>query len=548
MKSYSRAGLLSAVAFVSLFIATAYSYAQSPMVLPGNISLRNTLLPLPEDNYSISNGATSFACQEDHNKGIWDVRCVRSGTSWASNPSQALINTIQAAMCYAFTQNGPNPVIQLPAGAYHIGGGIQIPPNVDVEGTGGTNYGFLTQLTTTDTTQPMFIQVPTKTFTCNGTPYTDSGAGGTLGNVSLFGGGTVANTDIGVLNTAGSDYIHNISFDNFGGACREVSGVGINSRGSYIFAQNCLEWFYFSGAYNTTGFTDTGTHAALNLSDVDSSWDHVEQVGFLQDGGYYNRYFLVGVNLGATWRLTDSFIQINPHNVWVGNTGGSIIISHNRFDDGWWDSIRLTSSNSNILFSDNIVNGYCTSRTLNPANFPTNPGGITTDPVCSGLESFNLGSQIHGNTFGQTPGQWASWAIGDVYLGGNVINGVPSVVDQPAGTFIGDIGGVSTNIGSDVTKSLYNITFDVTTGGPNLPLTNTGLGGRNYLHYYLNDSVASAYTGFTGGINDTYITINVANVNDSIANSATITTCSGATLTSGIHWFWVTSAHLYQVC
>jgi hypothetical protein len=512
----------------------------------GAANANNTLAPVPETEYETVGGVTTYTCNEDHDEGIWDVRC----RGWNSNPSTALTNTIQAAMCYFFTMPfAKAPVVHLPAGSFSLGGNISIPPLSDLEGVGGTEFGQLSQLTTTDTTQPMMTQVNSQSFTCGGTTFTASGNGATIGNLELIGGGAAANTDIGLENAADSDYIHNMTFTHFGGPGRTNISEGINSRGSHILGTSNLSWYFLSGAYNTSGFTDTAEHGSLELTDVDSSWDHVEETGFFQDSGYFNRFNLAGV-IFAGYRLTNSYIQINPHDVYVPIIGYSPIISHNRFDDAWWSGVLLTPSNNSVSVTDNLFLGYCTSPTLNPANFPSNPGGITTDAVCSAIESQNLGSNIALNSFSNNGAIWPSWSVGDVWAGANEIGGVPSTINEPGYHIIGAIGlgSLDGNTGSDVTLSLHNITWLMAPAAPVLQLTNnTGLGGSYFLHFYLNDTATTAYTTFEGGIQDTYITINVAGAGDSIANSATITTLSGATITSGIHGFWNSGTHLFQM-
>lgn len=529
----------------------------------GSAATPNTLSPVAETGYETVNGVTTYTCNEDHAKGIWDVRC----HGWSSNPSTALTNTIQLAMCYFFAPPagataGIPPEIMIPSGSYSLGGNISIPPGSDIEGVGGTEFGSLTQLTTTDTTQPMMTQVSSETFTCGGTAFTASGNGATIGNLTLRGGGTAANTDIGLVNGTGSDFIHNMTFTGFGGPGRTLSNSanGINSRGSYILATSNLEWYYFSGAYNPSSFADTNQHGSLELTDVDGSWDHVEETGFLQDTGYFNRYYLVGV-LWEGYRLVDSYIQINPHDLWVPIIGYNPIVSQNRFDDGWWDSVHLISTNSAIHVTNNMFLGYCTSPTLNPANFASNPGGITTDANCSAIESFNLGSTIALNTFEELGAIWPFWAIGDVFAGGNAINGAPSLIDQPGSSIIGNIGAsAAANFGADASRSLFNITATIGSGGipgggPNIPLTAlSGVPGHTFGHYFLHDASATNYTGFTGGIPDTFITI-LLGPNDTISPSSSITTCTGKPITgtggsiiTGTHWFWNNGNFLEEVC
>lgn len=530
----------------------------------GAANANNTLSPVAETGYETTGGVTTYTCNEDHAKGIWDVRC----HGWSSNPSTALTNTIQLAMCYFFAPpagaiSGISPTVYIPSGSYSLGGNISIPPGIDIEGVGGTQFGSWTNLTTTDTSQPMMTQVPSKVFTCSGTPFTASGNGATIGNLTLRGGSAAANTDIGLVNQAGSDYIHNITFTGFGGPGRTLSSSsnGLNSRGDNVLGISNLSWYFLSGAYNTSGFTDTAIHGSLELTDVDSSWDHVEETGFLQDSGYFNRYNLVGILFGG-YRFTNGFVQINPHDMWVVLVGYSPIISQNRFDDSWWD-FHMVNSNSAMEVVNNMFLGYCTSPTLNPANFPTNPGGITTDPNCSAIEVGNLGTHVAQNNFEELGAIWLNWPVFDVFADANVIGGVPSVIDEPGNNIGGFIGGVgSANNGTDASRSLYNLTATIGSGamggggGPNIPLSNVGLGGLSFSHYLLNDSSAANYTGFTGGIPDTYLTIQLG-PNSTITPSSTIFTCSGKPIIgrainaqgSSPHWFWNNSgALLEEVC
>jgi hypothetical protein len=493
-------------------------------------------LAVPEMQNVLVGGVSTVACAEDHNKGLWDVRC----RGWATNPSTALVNTIHDAMCYDFINGGPNPVIQLPAGPYSIGGNILIPPNVDVEGVGGTNFGFLTQLTTNDTSQPMFTQVGTMTFTCNGVPHVDSGAGGTLGNVSLFGGGTAANTDVGLVNAAGSDYIHNISFTNFGGSCRARSGAsnGINSRGSYIFFQSCLQWYYYGGSYNTSGFTDTAVHGSLQLDDQDSSWDQIYGSGQLADGGFYNRFLLTNVQLGGGpgTRLTNSFIQLAPHNVWVEpDSNGSYLIEGNHFDGAWWSSLEL---GENGTYSNNIINGYCISPTLNPANFPTNPGGVSTDPNCSGieLEQEALGSILQNNNIGESGAVWPAWPIGSIFATTNITGTIPTTINQPGNnTIIGQIGGNpgNGNPGADVSQSMHDISWRLNGN------VGTTLHFKFYKHLILSDTVATSYSTLDGLYPDAFVTLQVGS-HDTVTPSATIVTCGNANIVGPLGPIWFT--------
>lgn len=512
----------------------------------GAANALNTLAPVPEVNYKTTSGNTAFACQEDQNRGDWDVRCTRNGTNWATNPSQALINTIQAAVC-ARIGGGPLPIIHIPAGTYTIGGNISLPPGVDVEGTGSSEYGSETVLNTSDPTKAMFTHVGSQVFTCNGVPTTVNQGGGELGNLTLNGGGITSPNDVGLINNTGgatNEYIHNISFTGFGGPGR-ILGAGANgqnSRGSHIFFAADLGWYMFSGAYNTSGFTDTGAHCAMELYDLDSRWDHLEGTGYIptSDLGYYNRYNLIGACFGGggpnNW-IKDSYIQFFPRNIYVANVNnGGQLIEGNRLDYSWWESISITAG---TFVTNNLIQGFDTSPTLNPANFATNPGGVTTDANAAAIkvyQPFGLGSVIEPNSIGA--GNYAQWPVYNVWSSTNTLNGATTTIDLPGatpGTIGGQIGGDSGagNVGADVVRSMRQ-----TTSGNH---ANTGptIHFQGFAHTYLNDTSATNYTGADGIFPDTYVTVDIRSTNDTITAGSAVTLCGGvSSINSGIHWFY----------
>lgn len=525
----------------------------------------NTLAAVPETGYETVNGVTTYTCNEDHNKGDWDVRC----RGWASNPSTAIVNTIHDAMCYYFQQGQSiAPIVHVPSGIYSVGGNIGIPPQCDVEGPAGMPYGESTQLNTADPTQPMFTNEGSMTFSCGGSNFTANNGVSTIGGIVLNGAGSGHSTDIGLLNATGGTsnaWMHNMGFTNFGGAGRDVdpSASGQDSGGTMIFFAADDQWYYNSGQYNPTGFTDTNAHCAMNLTDLDSHWDHFLGFGQLQDSGFYNRYYLSNVCLAGgqgSW-FKDSFIQIAPHNIWyLSNVDGDETVDHNRLDDAHWDAIHLgTGASGNYMF--NLINGFCTSPTLNPANFATNPGGVSTDPACSaiggegpdfatgGTEGM-LSSRFLWNQITQDGGLWPNWPVWDMFFPNNVIGQVPSTVMQPPNTlgfpgssgFIGGALGYNNvqNPGADVSLSLYDLTQNVA--------NNTGgtLHFNYFKHLGLQDTSATTYNAWDGLYNDVYVTINIG-ANDSIANSSTVKTCGGTTQTNkGITTWWVAGPTLIQ--
>lgn len=529
-------------------------------------AINNTLAPVPETQVQTAGGVTTYTCNEDHNAGDWDVRC----HGWAANPSTALAATIQLAMCQYFTQ-GQNivPVIHIPAGTYSLGGNIKVPPPVDLEGPAGAPYGNSTTLNTADPTQAMITLSGSESYTCGGTVYAANAGQVTIGGMILNGGGSGHAADIGVINATGnaSDaYFHNIGFQNFGGPGKTVSpsASGQDSRGTMIFAAANLQWYFNSGAYNPSSFADTNPHCSLDLTELDSQWDHILEFGQLQDSGFYNRYYLGGVCMAGgqgSW-LKDSFIQINPHGIWYySNVDGDEDISGNRIDDSWWDAIHLgTGASGN--YHHNIINGFCTSLTLNPANFSSNPGGVSTDPACSAIggegPDFSTGgtegmlsSRFEFNQLTQDGGLWPAWPVWDLFFPNNVIGQVPSTVIQPLNTlgFAGSSGYIGGCLGfnnagnpcADVSLSLYNLTQNV--------VSNTG--GTMHFNYYahlgLLDTSATTYTGFDGLFNDVYVTINVG-PNDTIDNTANILTCTGSAITNtGVGTWWFAGTTLKQI-
>lgn len=525
----------------------------------------NTLAPVPETGVQTAGGVTSYTCNEDHNTGDWDVRC----HGWASNPSTALVNTIQLAMCYYFT-NGQSitPTVHIPAGTYSVGGNISLPPQLDLEGPAGPPYGNSTQLNTADSTQAMFTQQGSMTFTCGGTVYTANTGTSTIGGMILNGDGSAHAADIGVINATGNAtnaWMHNIGFTNFGGAGRTVtiSATGQGSGGTMIFAAADLQWYYNSGAYNSSGFTDTTPHCALDLTDLDSHWDKALVIGQLQDSGFYNRFYLSNVCLAGgqgSW-LRDSFLEIAPHNVWYySGVDGNEDVSGNRLDGAWWDSVHIGAGASGN-YHHNIINGYCTSPTLNPANFSSNPGGVSTDPACSaiggegpdfatgGTEGM-LGGKFEYNQFTEDNGVWPSWPVWVMFFPNNVIGQVPSTVLQPVNTLgfpgsSGFIGGAlgynnTQNPGADMSLSLYNLTQDISSNA----------GGTLHFSYFahlnLVDTTATTYTAFDGLYNDVYVTIAIG-ANDTISPSSTVFPCGGTSKANvGITTWWAAGPSLIQ--
>jgi hypothetical protein len=449
-----------------------------------------------------------------------------------------------------------------------VGGNISLPPGLDLEGPAGAPYGNSTQLNTSDPTQAMFTQQGSMTFTCNGTVYTASNGTDTIGGVILNGGGSGHAADIGLINATGGTtdaYMHNIGFTNFGGPGRTVSPTasGQDSRGTMIFFAADLQWYYNSGQYNPTGFTDTNVHCSVDLTDLDSQWDHVLGFGNLQDSGFYNRFYLGNVCLAGgqgSW-FRDSFLQIAPHNIWYySGVDGNEDVSGNRLDDSWWDSIHLGFGSSGN-YHHNIINGYCTSPTLNPSNFSSNPGGVSTDPACSaiggegpdfatgGTEGM-LGAKFEYNQFTQDGGVWPFWHVWVMFFPNNVIGQVPSTVLQPVNTLgvigsSGYIGGAlgfnnTQNPGADMALSLYNLTLN--------EASNTGgtLHFNYYAHLGLQDTSAETFTAFDGLYSDVYVTINIG-ANDTINPSSTVFPCGGTAKTNvGVTTWWVAAPSLIQ--
>jgi len=509
----------------------------------GTTGANNTLAPVPEINYTTA-AQTAFACEEDHNRGDWDVRCIRGGVSWSSNPSQALVNTIHDGMCY-HQQGGFT--VHIPMGTYSIGGNILLPPQVDIEGPPGTEFGNKVGLVNNDPTKWMFEQVGAMSFTCSGAPNVTINTGtATMGNVTLVGRGSGANTDQGLINNTGGGtnaFIHNIGFQGFGGAgrgCCSVAGNGIagngqNSRGTEIFAASNLQWYFYSGAYNVGGFADTSWKCSLGLGDIDGHYDHLLFYGQLQDGGYYNRYYLCGVALNAS-DLTDSFLQIMPHLIYVGQGGTRSIIAHNRLDDAWWDAIHLEGGS---VISTNTFNQFCTSPTLNPSNFPTNPGGVSTDPNCSafGYTEGGLGNVVTDNVF-TDGGLWPAWPVYTIYFPNNVINQVPTSVKQPPSTLgfhvLGGYIGYNNvvNPGADVSQSMYDMTqaeFDT---------TDSTMHFHYNKHLQLIDDTLTTYSAVDGLYPDTYVSVNIGG-NSRLLNAGPIHTCTGTTIQGGgFGWWW----------
>lgn len=501
----------------------------------------------PEMGYSTnSDGTVSVAWAEDRNAGIYDVRRPRSGVTWATNAGQAFTNTQSEAMCNSITTH-TLPQIKLPAGLATFTN-IILAPGSTMYGTPGMpngQYGGLTFIRNSDPTHPEILQSGSFSTTCNGVATTFSGTGGRILNVSLIGNGSANPNDIGVFLESFGGYLGNDSFSGFGGpgVSSHSPTLGtpgaVNDFGDHLFFQSNLSWYFLSGAYNTTAFTDTAYHASAELDTGDPQYSDVIEYGFNPDTfvagqGYYNRWLLCGVLVGgsAPFPFTRGFIQINPNGICLSRQGvGGYVITENRIDFSWFNSVRLPSGPSpqRALISHNQLEGYCTSNTLNPVNFPNDPGGVSPDPYCAAVrvEETFLSSTISNNQYASSPGLVPQWAIGEIYTDLNVSGQAPTVIDEPGQRVIGIAQGgypPDGNQNADVSKSVLGETRSIlTSAGGTLNL-------GAYRAVYISSAVPTVWNALSGQYNDTVRYLDPS-PNDTIQNTSKIHLCGGVNLT-----------------
>jgi hypothetical protein len=476
---------------------------------------------LPETGVSCSGGTCSVAWAEDRNAGYFDPRRPRTFDNGAGTPVtissdcfNAVKNTINDAVCYQNAHPGMNPIIKFPAGSFSgCGKGTIIPPLMSLIGAAGRgpgDYGGATKLQSGDGTQAMFRAQGSYTATCNGTPVTVSGGFGAafIEHMSFNGNGTGSSAnDTGLILQGGSTYLSDDAFTNFGGPGLQTPDQ--NSHGDHLFGQGNLGWYMFGGSYNNGAFTDTNWHGSMELNSQDGQWDHIVIYGWLQDGGWYNRFYLTNVLMGGGpgVHLSDSFLQIAPHGVVApAASSGNYNIHDNRIDDAWFESIYVNPF-GNATIHDNVFEGFCTSRLLNPANFATNPvPGQSVIP--NGCAAINIhdggvgGTWVSHNRYNQVPGQWPSWPSFDVYVDPNTLGGGPNLIDEPgAGNLIAGPGVGSSlccgNAGSDAGRSLWGNTKRVSgTGG------NATIHFSNYASLNLSSSAATNWNAVDGLVQD----------------------------------------------
>jgi hypothetical protein len=507
---------------------------------------------VPEIGYSTnSDGTSSIAWREDRNSGQFDVRRPRNGVTWASDPNTAFANTVNDAVCTTIATH-ILPTVNLPAGIFHVTN-LQAPPTLTINGVNTQPNQQGTTLFNTNAANAVMVGVPSYTTSCNGVTTTFAGIGTVIRYIDFEGLGATAATDIGLTVTQSTGKVEYDSFNNFGGPGFRVTGI--NNAGDHLFLNGDLAWYYNSPSYNPSGFTDTAYHAAAELGSQDGQYHDIFQTGwqpsaFVAGQGYYNRWYLCGVLLegSPSYPFTNSFVQVNANDLCLGQQGiGGYIVTNNRFDLAHFNSVRLPTGPApqQAIVRNNEMTTACTSPTLNPANFPSDPGGVSPDPNCANIrvEEAYLTSQIGPNEY--TGSFVPSWPVGAVFFEQNVSGQLPGRADEPGQTVIGQTGGdpVDGNQGVDVSQSMVGetrVTFGP--GAPVIPM-------NQYRSIHLSSSTATSWTSASVEYLDTIRYIDVG-PNDTIVNGNNLALCGGLNITGDtshvLHEFYFWRGNLVE--
>lgn len=500
-----------------------------------------TTSSVPEKGFSTNaDGTVSVAWSEDQEAGIYDVRRPRNGTNWNANAQNAATNTQNEALCNSLKTH-VLPQFNLPGGNFGMTNFTAAPSTTWI-GLQGNNplgqYGGLTTITNLDATLPTWNAVSSYTTTCNGITTTFSGNAPTIENLNFTGNNAANKADVGVQYGGVSGHFFNDSFTNFGGPGITPGPFGaLNTYGDHLFFATNLAWYFQSGAYNTSAFTDTAYHASAEMDVQDGQWNNVVEYGwnpdtFVAGQGYYNRWLLCGVLLGGSpsYPFTQSFIQVNPNGICLSQQGvGGYVVSNNRIDFSWFNAVRLPTGPApqRATVTDNTFEGYCTSNTLNPANFPQDPGGVSPDPNCSAVkvEQTFLTSTISHNQYGSSPGLVPQWALGQIENDTNVSGQLPLVIDEPGLTAVGAQGGYPAdgNQNADVSRMVYGETRSIlTSAGGTIQM-------GPYRAAYLSSAAPTVWNAISGLYNDTVRYLDPS-ANDTIQNTSKMHLCNGANI------------------
>jgi hypothetical protein len=525
-----------------------------PVVANQGIAPRSdsTIGPVPEIGYSTNNdGTSSIAWQENVANGQYDVRRPRSGVTWATNPITAWSNTMNQAACDSI-QTHLLPLVFLPAGTANVTG-LQLPPGISVFGQQGAATGTTT-LRQSNGTQTLLGVVGSYTTSCNGVTTTFTGGNSTVKYINFQGGGTASPNDIGMDMETISGGAAWDSFNGFGGPGAKI--LGVNNYGYDLYASSNLGWYMFSGAYNPSSFADTTYHASLELASQDGQFHDIIEYGWNPDQyvagqGLYNRWYLCGVLLGGSpsFPFTNSFIQVNPNDLCLGGTGvGGYEVTNNRLDLPWFNSVRLVAGPApqSATVMNNTLEGSCTSQTLNPTNFPTNPGGVSTDPTCAAIrvEQTYLTSNIGPNQYTSSPGLVPEWPVYDVFFETNISGQQPGTVNEPGHSIGGGVGGdpPDGNQNAAVGRSVWEetkVAFGNT--APTIPM-------NQYRQVHLKSSTATTWSHASVSYPDTIRYLDIG-PNDTVLNTDNIITCYGTIHGDAfriLHAFWFDGTYLRE--
>src|SRR3984885_2583929 len=113
--------LVRILALIALIIAPISLYAQTPVVRQGTVNLNNSILPLPEEGFSTTGGATSKAWNEDKGLGQFDCRDTKyAGGCLGTTPGLAMQALANDVTCYQ-SMTGKRANVIFPPGTISIG-------------------------------------------------------------------------------------------------------------------------------------------------------------------------------------------------------------------------------------------------------------------------------------------------------------------------------------------------------------------------------------------------------------------------------------------
>ncbi|MCU1312445.1 MAG: putative autotransporter protein, partial [Acidobacteriaceae bacterium] len=412
---------------------------------------------LPEVQYSTdSAGNTTIACQEDHDRGIFDPRCSRTEKIDGNNtvvtiytsPALALQETANEANCWV-AKNHRAATINLPPGNFKVGlpteqtltfgpGQHILGSPSGTVGVGGASNEGGTIFNATYTNAYVVQVISPYTSICgDGTTATNGMDGGDVENLQAVGcseGGCI--NAPGDTNTyggggPGQGGIYVLLGHGVGRNLRAAftGGVGVNANGLDsefwdMWSYSALGYYrYDRSPINPAAAPGTVTPAAFTTG------------GTLAAGTYY--YVVTAVTTGTAVKGETTG---SPETIAVTTKGtGSIALNWAPVNNATGYKVyRGTASGAELVYYTTSTNSFTDTGTAGTAGaVPTsNTSGSydpTTDLIHGGVEADALDGRFHHiETYGSftAPGSSGSGASEYGHVCGVVVNGGNSTVDD----------------------------------------------------------------------------------------------------------------------